>query len=95
MANVFFAGKREQFFRPLILASLRGVFAQAEAWPQAYTELIRELSSGGGHLPDMASKGRQTDPENTGCQYADGELLPMLRHHGRFVDQEIFGSSDA
>ena len=78
-----------------ILASLRGVFAQAEAWPQGYTELIRELSSGGGHLPDMASKERQTDPGNTGCQYADGELLPMLRHHGRFVDQEIFGSSDA
>ena len=74
-----------------ILASLREVFAQAEAWRPGYGELIRALSEGGGHLPEMASKERQTDPGTTGCRYADDELLPLMRQRGRFVDQEVFG----
>lgn len=73
-----------------ILASLREVFPDAEAWPHGYGELAGLLSSGGGHLPEMASKERQTDPGATGCSYADGVLLPLMRQHGRFVDQEVF-----
>lgn len=73
-----------------ILASLREVFANAEAWRPGYWELVRVLSDGGGHLPAMASKERQTDPGATGCPYADGELLPLMRHRRRFVDQEVF-----
>lgn len=78
-----------------ILASLREVFAQAEAWRPGYGELIRVLSEGGGHLPEMASKERQTDPGTTGCRYADDELLPLMRQRGRFVDQEVFGCGSA
>jgi hypothetical protein len=74
-----------------ILASLREVFASAEAWRPGYGELIRVLAAGGGHLPEMAAKERQSDPGRTGCPYADGELLSLMRHHGRFVDQEVFG----
>ena len=78
-----------------ILASLREVFSKAEAWQSGYGELIRVLSEGGGHLPEMASKERQTDPGITGCLYADDELLPLMRQHGRFVDQEVFGCGNA
>ena len=77
-----------------ILASLREVFAHADAWKPGYGELIAILSSGGGHLPDMASKERQIDPGITGCDYADGLLLPSMRQHGRFVDQEGFGAAE-
>lgn len=74
-----------------ILASLRDVFTGAQAWMPGYSELAGLLSSGGGHLPDMASKEGQTDPGATGCAYADGVLLPLMRQHRRFVDQEVFG----
>lgn len=76
-----------------ILASLREVFAQAEAWQPGYGELNAILACGGGHMPNMASKERQIDPGTTGCNYADGVLLPCLRQHGRFVDQEGFGAA--
>jgi hypothetical protein len=77
-----------------ILASLREVFGNAEAWKAGYGELNAILSCGGGHLPNMASKERQTDPGTTGCDYADGVLLPSMRHHERFVDQEGFGAAE-
>lgn len=77
-----------------ILGSLREVFAQAEAWQPGYAELMAVLSSGGGHSPEAAGKERQGDPGTTGCTYADGVLLPLMRQHGRFVDQEGFGTSE-
>ena len=73
-----------------ILASLREVFPGAGAWHPGYRALTRLLPQGG-HLPDQASKGLQVDPGETGCGYADQELLPAMRLHGRFVDQEAFG----
>jgi hypothetical protein len=75
-----------------ILASLREVFPGASAWQPGYRALTR-LMTQGGHLPDQASKGRQVDPGETGCSYADRELLPAMRQHGRFVDQEAFDSA--
>lgn len=77
-----------------ILASLREVFPHAEAWRPGYGALVASLSAGGGHLPAMASKERHVDPGTTGCEYADAELLRLMRQHGRFVDQEVFGSGD-
>jgi hypothetical protein len=73
-----------------ILASLREVFARAEAWRPGYAHLARILSAGGGHRPEQAAKTQQVDPGRTGCAYADGELLPLLRKQGRFMDQEAF-----
>ena len=73
-----------------ILASLRGVFPGAAAWVQGYEVLANILAQGGGHTPASASKDMQTDPGSTGCNLADQYLLPLVRQHSRFVDQEAF-----
>jgi hypothetical protein len=87
---VFFFGDLD-YAGMQILASLREVFPSAQAWRPGYDALLASLSSGGGHLPEMASKERHIDPGTTGCEYADAELLRLMRQHGRFVDQEVFG----
>jgi hypothetical protein len=51
--------------------------------------MLEELNSGGGHEPDEAGKGAQRRVLQTGCEYADQELLPALISTGRFVDQEM------
>lgn len=73
-----------------ILASLREVFPHSTAWQPGYRFLAGLLAQGGGHLPDQAFKAQQSDPGDTGCPYADQELLPAMRQHGRFIDQEAF-----
>lgn len=73
-----------------ILTSLREVFRGASAWRPGYDYLAAQLAAGAGHLPELAAKAQQSDPGNTGCPYADGELLPLLRRLGHFIDQEAF-----
>lgn len=73
-----------------ILSSLRSVFANAQAWIPGYVILADALERGGGHAPGLAAKELQMDPRHTGCPYADLRLLPLMRHHGRFMDQEAF-----
>ncbi|CAN7597656.1 hypothetical protein LJR161_004393 [Variovorax paradoxus] len=73
-----------------ILAALRDVFPHAQAWEQGYSVLGQLIDRGGGHLPSQAGKELQIDPGQTGCSHADQYLLPLMRHHGRFVDQEAF-----
>lgn len=73
-----------------IIASLREVFSSVEAWRPGYAYLVRLLSAGGGHPPDMAAKTKQIDPGQVGCVYTDEELLPLMRKLGRFIDQEAF-----
>lgn len=73
-----------------ILRSLREVFANARAWVPGYGALAEALAGGRGHAPGLAAKELQIDPGPTGCPYADERLLPLLRHHGRFLDQEAF-----
>jgi len=73
-----------------ILAQLRQCFATCQAWQPGYAPLLQHLQAGQGHHPDEADKGAQTDPGPTGCAYADEVLLPALREHGRFVDQELW-----
>lgn len=75
-----------------ILGSLRGVFADAQAWTHGYDALADALVRGGGHAPGLAGKELQADPGRTGCAYADQRLLPLMRLHGRFMDQELFNS---
>jgi len=74
-----------------ILRSLREVFPNAQAWRPGYGALAEVIEHGGGHAPDQAAKALQSDPEHTGCAYADQILLPLMRNHGRFMDQEAFG----
>ncbi len=76
-----------------ILASLREVFADAQAWKLGYGMLANATERGGGHGPGLAAKELQADPGHTGCPYADQELLPLMRRHGRFMDQELFSPS--
>jgi hypothetical protein len=78
-----------------ILGSLRTVFANAQAWIPGYHLLANALERGGGHAPSLAAKELQVDPEHTGCAYADQWLLPLMRRHGRFMDQEAFSSESS
>lgn len=73
-----------------ILASLREVFPDAQAWVPGYGALARIVELGGGHLPTQAGKELQIDPGLTGCRHADQYLLLLMRAHGRFMDQEAF-----
>jgi hypothetical protein len=86
---VFFFGDLD-FTGLQILANLRTVFDGASAWQPGYKQLAAILQSGGGHLPGQATKESQQDPRETGCAFADGQLLPLMRTCGRFVDQEAF-----
>lgn len=86
---VFFFGDLD-FAGLQILANLRTVFEGASAWQPGYRQLAAVLHSGGGHLPEQAAKQAQLAPPQTGCPFADGELLPLMRACGRFVDQEAF-----
>lgn len=76
-----------------ILANLRTVFEGASAWRPGYGRLAGTLENGGGHAPEQAAKEMQADPGSTGCEFADGYLLSLMRRHGRFVDQEAFSQA--
>lgn len=71
-----------------ILSGIREGFPDAQAWQPGYGQLAELLRAGGGHLPEAADKEGQMDPGPSGCTYADGVLLPLIRSTGRFVDQE-------
>jgi hypothetical protein len=70
-----------------ILKSLRSRFDDLEAWPVGYEPLRAQLEVGGGHGTRTNDSKGQIDPILTGCTYADSELLPAIRRHGR-RDQE-------
>lgn len=72
-----------------VLASLRIAFPHAQAWEPGYRRLVEALQVGQGHKPVDAGKEMQTDPNVTGCRYADHVLLPVLRRSGLAIDQEF------
>ena len=71
-----------------ILAALRQSLPHLRAWQPGYQPMLDALLNGHGHTPEQARKQGQTDPGQTGCDYADQQLLPALRASGRFLDQE-------
>mgnify|MGYP000657146235 CR=1 FL=1 len=71
-----------------IAAALRRSFADLACWRPGYQLLLEQLLAGGGHLPQQPRKTGQRPIEHTGCEYADGKLIPALWQSGRFVDQE-------
>ena len=71
-----------------ILSAMRNVFPELKAWQPGYSELLRQLELGNGHAINSASKGAQLDPGCTQCEYSDQVLLPAIRRHQQFVDQE-------
>lgn len=74
-----------------ILARLREVFPGMRPWEPGYRVLLAALEQGEGHAPSEAATDAQTDPGLTGDVFADTVLLPALRVHGTFVDQELAG----
>jgi len=77
-----------------ILKALRLTFTDIDAWQPGYAPMLEWLNRGGGHAQDSSGKSLQKDPGETGCDFADRELLPAMRAAGRFVDQEVVGSED-
>lgn len=71
-----------------ILAAMRTIFPEIEAWEAGYSVMLNALREGRGHTPEAADKQGQTAITVVGCSYADGILLPALSADGRFVDQE-------
>lgn len=78
-----FAGMR-------ILAALRASFPKMEAWRPGYLPMLHALETGAGHSPEAADKQGQRALLQTGCDFADKELIPALVRSGQFVDQEAF-----
>lgn len=72
-----------------ILAALRAVFDGLAAWQPGYEPMLERLRNNVGHSPDEAGKARQCVIDETGCHYADTQLLPSLKVSGIFVDQEV------
>ncbi len=86
--NLWFWGDLD-FSGMAILKILRQRFGDVRAWPDGYAPLVKLIRDGGGHTPDAADKAEQTDPGWTGCNYADSELLPLIRNTCSFADQEL------
>lgn len=61
-----------------------------EAWQPGYAPMLKALLDGQGHSPEAADKKGQRSISTTGCRYADSQLVPALRAHGKYVDQELF-----
>jgi len=72
-----------------ILKQLIKRFPQMRAWQPGYQMLLEHLQTGNGYEAGGDEQQTQIDPQSTGCNYADEQLLPTLREHGLFVDQEI------
>ena len=71
-----------------ILKQLISRFPQLRAWKPGYQMLLEHMLTGNGYQA-AGEEQTQVDPQCTGCEYADKQLLPALREHGLFVDQEI------
>ncbi len=71
-----------------ILKALRQTFPDINAWQPGYQPLLERLRDGWGHTQDSAGKSLQKDPDLTGCEYADLQLLPAMRDTETFIDQE-------
>ncbi len=71
-----------------ILAGLRQIFPACGAWEPGYAPMVARLLSGGGHSPEEAGKSGQRPVAATGCDYADGVLIPAILNTRRFFDQE-------
>ncbi len=77
-----------------ILKALRQTFPEMTAWQPGYRALLERLAQGWGHAHDSSGKSLQRDPGDTGCEFADAELLPAMRDSGNFVDQESASIGD-
>jgi len=73
-----------------ILRAMRASFPQLRAWEPGYVRMRDTLLQGAGHSPEAADKKGQMPVLDTGCSYADAQLIPALQAKGKFLDQELF-----
>ncbi len=71
-----------------ILLNLKKNFCAIEAWQPGYEPMLKLLENNGGHSALQSGKQNQKMPLITGCSYTDNILLPALKKHKRFIDQE-------
>lgn len=76
-----------------ILRALRASFPSVGAWQPGYSAMLQLLNNDGGYSatsPHLGASftGAQQDPGNTGCEFADSQLLPAIRRNKSFIDQE-------
>jgi hypothetical protein len=84
ITQLFFWGDLD-FAGMQMLKLLRQRFGNVQAWQPGYASMIDQVVRCGGK--QSISESMQTDPQLTGCEYADSVLLPTIREHG-FLDQE-------
>lgn len=76
-----------------ILKALRRVFHNTQAWRPGYEGLLGLLRQGLGHAAtEDTRKGEQRRIGETGCTFADSELIPAIEQTGHFADQEALFS---
>lgn len=71
-----------------ILSSIKKIFPNLAVWMPAYSLMEQMLIEGLGHSPEETTKLEQRDPIQTGCEYSDTVLIPLLRKLNQFLDQE-------
>jgi hypothetical protein len=77
-----------------ILKALRRSFESIEAWALGYGKMIDFHREGHGQTIRDSKKMQQLDPGHCGCRLADETLLPAIRKHQRFLDQEVVAMFD-
>jgi hypothetical protein len=76
-----------------ILKALDKNFPNTQAWKIAYDMMLTYHKNGLGHGPQIANKQYQLEPEESGCEYADTKLIPLLLSSQRFIDQEVISQA--
>lgn len=84
--NISFFGDFD-FAGVSIFNSLRNLFPEIVMYKYGYDLMLKEVQNSNGHLPEMASKENQKDPNIINDSYCDNILLPAMREYG-FYDQE-------
>jgi hypothetical protein len=71
-----------------ILKLLRLQFRDMQLWQPGYQAMQQQVESGNAHPISLRDKSGQSDPIETGCDYADNVILPLLRQRQDCFDQE-------
>lgn len=71
-----------------ILKALRTSFLDMQLWQPGYQAMKKQVEAGRGHAVSLRDKQAQIDPGQTGCEYADDVILPLLRDLQFCFDQE-------
>lgn len=73
-----------------ILCAMRGSFPDLTAWQPGYVPMRDALLRGEGHSTEASDKSGQLPLAETGCEFADSQLLPAMLARRKFLDQEVF-----